>query len=397
MKYNYARRVSNMKASDVRELLKVTETREIISLGGGLPAPELFPVEEIKAVACKVLEEEGAQALQYSTTEGYLPLRQWIARRLGDTEGLAIDADNIILTNGSQQALDLTGKLFLDEGDVVVCESPTYLAAISAFRAYGCRFAEVETDDDGMLPQALEQALDANPTAKLIYVVPTFQNPTGRTWSRERREALLEIAARRGILVVEDNPYGELRFEGETIPMLKSMDGQGNVICFGTFSKIFCPGYRLGWIVAEKGVIEKYGLAKQGTDLQCNTLAQREVTRFLQDYDIDAHIGRIRETYGRRRNLAIRTIEREFPEGTAITRPQGGLFLWLTLPGGLNARELLPASMEKGVAFVPGESFFPNEKVTNTMRINYSNATDEQLEKGLTILAEVVTEALQGA
>lgn len=394
MNYQYAKRMENLRASEVRELLKVTENREVISFGGGLPAPELFPLEEIKAVSAAVLEESGMEALQYTTTEGYAPLRRWIAQRMNRTLGTDLDEDNIQLTNGSQQGLDLTGKVFLDEGDVVLCESPTYLSAIGAFRAYGCRFVEVDTDDDGMLPAALDAAIAANPSAKFIYAIPNFQNPTGRSWSLERRQYLVEAAQRNGILVVEDNPYGELRFEGENLPSLISLAAPGGVLHLGTFSKTFCPGYRIGWIAGDKQVVEKYGLCKQGTDLQCNTLAQREIAKYLELYDIDAHIEKIRRVYHRRRDLAVETMAREFPGGTSFTRPQGGLFLWVRLPEGIAARQLLTACMERNVAFVPGGAFFPGGGNENTMRINFSNMPESRIVEGLTIIGEELRKLL---
>lgn len=388
MNYRYASRMAQLKGSEVRELLKVTENRDIISFGGGLPAPELFPLEEIMAVSTMVLRESGREALQYSTTEGFSPLRDWIANRMNRTMGASFSRDNIIITSGSQQALDLTGKVFLDEEDVVLCESPTYLSAIGAFRAYGCRFVEVETDDDGMLTDALEQAIQENPEAKLIYAIPNFQNPTGRSWSLERRKGLMELAHRHGILVVEDNPYGELRFEGEALPTLVSM-GEG-VIHLGTFSKTFCPGFRVGWVASDREIIEKYGLVKQGADLQSNSLAQREVSMYLERYDIDAHIAKIRSVYRTRRDLAVATMEREFPKEARFTRPQGGLFLWVELPEGINARELLTACLERDVAFVPGGAFFPNGGSENTMRINFSNMPEKRIVEGLTIIGEEI-------
>jgi 2-aminoadipate transaminase len=281
MEYNYAKRISHLKASEIREILKVTENPEIISFAGGLPAPELFPLDEIKEVSKIVLEEEGTEALQYTTTEGYLPLRKWIAARMNNRLGTQFEPDNILLTHGSQQALDLSGKVFLNEGDVVLCESPTYLAAISAFKAYGCEFKEVPTDEDGMIPAELDRILDSTPNVKLIYVIPDFQNPTGRTWTLPRREHLVKAAMKHQVMIIEDNPYGELRFEDEPLPSLQAFDHEGCVLSLGTFSKIFCPGYRIGWVAGDQKVIEKYVLVKQGTDLQCNTLAQREIAKYL--------------------------------------------------------------------------------------------------------------------
>lgn len=392
MEFKYARRMAELKASEIREILKVTERPEVISFAGGLPAPELFPVEEIKEVNRIVLEEEGTKALQYTTTEGYTPLREWIANRMNTLLGTSFASDNILLTHGSQQALDLSGKVFLDEGDVVLCESPTYLAAISAFKAYGCRFVEVPTDQDGMLPGELERILQSTERVKLIYVIPDFQNPTGRTWSLERRKMLVKAAVRHGVMVIEDNPYGELRFEGEALPSVKSFDPVGCVLCLGTFSKTFCPGYRIGWVAGDAELIRKYVLVKQGTDLQCNTIAQREIAKYLELYDIDAHIAKIREVYRRRRNVMLQTMDEQFPEGVTYTRPQGGLFAWVELPQHVNARDVLVKCLEKNVAFVPGGSFFPNGGRENTFRINFSNMPEERIVEGLTCLGSVLRE-----
>jgi 2-aminoadipate transaminase len=386
----YAKRMSEIKASEIRELLKLTEQPEIISFAGGLPAPELFPVNEIKEVCSIVLEEDGRKALQYTTTEGFKPLREWIARRMNDRLETAFDCDNILITHGSQQALDLSGKVFLDEGDVVLCESPTYLAAINAFRAYGCSFLEIPTDREGMVISELEQTIQSCPNAKLIYVIPDFQNPTGRTWNLERRKQLAEISARYGIAVLEDNPYGELRFEGEVLPSIKSFDKEGNILCTGTFSKIFCPGYRIGWIAGDKEVIRKYVLVKQGTDLQCNTIAQMEIAKYLELYDIDGHIEKIRQIYKNRRDLAIQTMKETFPDSVTFTNPQGGLFLWVELPDGIDARKVLKICLEKNVAFVPGGSFFPNGGRENTFRINFSNMTEDRIVDGLTRIGNVL-------
>lgn len=392
MEYKFAKRMSQIKASEIRELLKLTENPEVISFAGGLPAPELFPIEEIKAVNHYVLDHSGKQALQYSATEGYQPLRKWIAGRMNAQLGTSFCDDNILITHGSQQALDLAGKVFLDEGDVVLCESPTYLAAISAFKAYGCSFAEVETDEEGMIMSQLEEALKANPSAKLIYVIPTFQNPTGKTWSLKRRQQLADIAAKYHIAVLEDNPYGELRYEGEFLPSVKSFDQSGNVLCTGTFSKIFCPGYRIGWIAGEKELIRKFVLVKQGVDLQCNTIAQMVISAYLEQYDIDAHISRIRKVYQKRRDTAIAAIGQYFPSDIKYTKPKGGLFLWLELDDRINTVQLLEKCLEYQVAFVPGNSFYPNKSKMNTLRMNFSNTPEEQIIQGIQRIGSVLKE-----
>lgn len=389
MNIQYAKRMQHLRASEIRELLKATESRQMISFGGGLPDPKLFPIEQIKQASIAVLDESGEEALQYSTTEGFLPLRSWIARRTNERQGTSFSSDNVLIVSGSQQALDLSGKLFIDEGDVVLCESPTYLSAIGAFRTFGARFKEVETDDSGMLPEALERALKETKGVKLIYVIPTFQNPSGRCWSLERRQALVSLAKKYGVLIVEDSPYEELRFGGEEVPAVIGLAPEGTVQ-FGTFSKILCPGYRIGWVIGPRGIVDKYSLVKQSTDLQSSTIAQRQIAKFLESYDIDAHIGRIKRAYGEKRDLAIQTIESCFPEGVRFTRPKGGLFLWVQLPSKINARELLVRCMERDVSFVPGGAFFPNGGHENTLRINFSCMPKEKLVQGLQIIAEEI-------
>lgn len=392
MQLQFAKRMSYIKASEIREILKVTEKPDVISFAGGLPAPELFPIEEINEVSQIVLKKLGTKALQYTTTEGYAPLREWISNRMNTHLGTSFDKDNILITHGSQQGLDLSGKVFLDEGDIVLCESPTYLAAISAFKAYGCGFIEIPTDEDGMIMDVLENVLSKTKNIKLIYVIPTFQNPTGKTWSLERRKKLAELSAKYGIAVVEDNPYGELRFEGEHLPSIKSFDNVGNILYTGSFSKIFCPGFRIGWIAGDKEIIRKYVLVKQGTDLQCNTIAQMTIAEYLKRYDIDKHIGKIIGVYKKRRDIAIECIEHYFPDNIKYTRPKGGLFTWIELSEGVSAREILNKCLERKIAFVPGGSFFPTENKENTLRINYSNMPEDKIEKGLRTMGEVVKE-----
>lgn len=392
MDLKFAKRMSYIKASEIREILKVTEHDDIISFAGGLPAPELFPIDEIDEITRIVLKEAGTKALQYTTTEGYAPLREWISQRMNERLGTAFDKDNILITHGSQQGLDLSGKVFLDEEDVVLCESPTYLAAISAFKAYGCKFVEIPTDDDGMVMDRLEYILRTTENIKLIYVIPTFQNPTGRTWSLERRRELAKLSSQFGVVVIEDNPYGDLRFEDRSLPAIKSFDNCGNILCTGSFSKIFCPGFRIGWIAGNKDVIRKYVLVKQGADLQCNTIAQMTIYEYLKRYNIDEHIYKIVEVYKRRRDVAIKCIERYFPKNIKYTHPQGGLFIWIELPEIVSAREVLEKCLERKIAFVPGGSFFPINHKENTFRINYSNMPEDKIEKGMKILGEVLKE-----
>lgn len=392
MKFEFAERMSALRASEIREILKVTQRPEVISFAGGLPAPETFPIEQIKEANRVVLEESGRKALQYSTTEGFDPLRKWIANRMNSTIGTSLEYDNILITHGSQQGLDLMGKIFLNKDDVVLCESPTYLAAISAFKSYECKFIEVPTDKDGMIPEELERIIKTTPNVKLIYTIPTFQNPTGVTWTLERRKAIVNVADKYNKIVIEDNPYGELRFNGKNLPSLQSFDETGNVVCFGTFSKIFCPGYRIAWVAAHKEIIEKLVIVKQSTDLQCNTSAQMVISKYLELNDIDKHIEGIRKLYKKRCELALKTMEEEFPECIEFNKPDGGLFTWVKLPEKINARDLLQKCLEKNVAFVPGGPFFPNGGHENYFRINYSNMPEERIVEGLKIIGQVIRE-----
>jgi len=392
-----AERMEGVRASEIRELLKFTARSEVISFAGGLPAPELFPVREIEAAAVSALDHEGARVLQYSTTEGDPRLREIIAARMNRVRGTSRTADEVLVTAGSQQGLDLSGKIFLDAGDVVLCESPTYIGAIQALRIFQPRFIEVPTDDDGMIIEALARRLAAEPRARVIYVVPDFQNPTGRRWPTERRRALLEAAARHPVVVIEDSPYAELAFDGPPLPAIQSLDEHGQVVYLGTFSKTFCPGLRLGWVAGPKELVEKYVLVKQGADLHTSTLPQRLLQLYLDRHDFDAHIQRIRTLYHRRRNVMLEAMDRFFPPGVRYTRPQGGLFLWVELPEQLNARDLLTASLAENVAFVPGGAFFPNGGHEHTIRLNFSNMPEERIREGIQRLARVIRNFLTDA
>lgn len=389
MAINFATRMENIKGSAIRELLKLTEDPSIISFAGGLPAPELFPVKELEEVTARVLREEGRAALQYSTTEGFLPLREKIVQRMKKVK-VECQPNDILITSGSQQGLEFSGRIFINEGDIVICESPSYLGALNAFKAYLPKFVEITMDEEGMIMEELEKALEQNPNAKFIYTIPDFQNPSGRTMSLARRKKLLELAYKYNIPVVEDNPYGELRFEGEMLPAIKSFDTKGLVIHLGTFSKTFCPGLRLGWVVASPEILTKYILVKQGADLQCSTIAQREVNKFLEMYDLDAHVEKIIQVYRKRRDLMLETMEKEFPAGVTFTRPQGGLFTWVTFPEHMDAAEVMKKSLEEKVAFVPGQSFFPNGQYKNHGRFNYSNMPEDKIVEGVKRLGKVL-------
>lgn len=394
MAIKFAKRMDGLKGSEIRELLKLTEKPEVISFAGGLPAPELFPVEEMKEISRMVLEESGREALQYTTTEGFGPLREHIAERMNRKLKTNVSKDDLLITSGSQQGLDFAGKIFLDEGDVVLVESPSYLGALNAFKAYCPKFIEVPTDKDGMIIEELEKILETTENVKMIYVIPDFQNPTGKTWSMERRERFMDVINKFEMPVVEDNPYGELRFEGEILPSLKAMDEKGLVMFLGSFSKIFCPGYRIGWVAASPELLSKFIFVKQGADLQASTISQREVSKFIDVYDLDAHVEKIKTVYRRRRDVMLKTIDETFPEGIEHTYPEGGLFTWVDLPQHLDARKIMEKCLENNVAYVPGGSFFPNGGKENTFRLNYSNMPDEKIVEGVKRLADALKDAL---
>jgi len=389
--------MQDLRASDIREILKVTQQPEVISFAGGLPASELLPAVEMAELARDLLLDDGVRALQYAPTEGLRFLREAIADRLRGRWDLRRSADEVLVVSGSQQAIDLTGKVFLDEGDAVLCESPTYLGAINAFRAYRPRFVEVPTDDDGMVPSELEQRLSSMDRVKLIYVVPDFQNPSGRRWSVSRRRRLAEIAARFGVPVIEDSPYAELCYDGDPLPPVASMDETGLVVYLGTFSKILSPGLRLGWVAADGEILHRYVLAKQGADLHTSSLVQLLAARFMLDHDIEVHISHLREVYRARRDAMLRALEEHFPPDISFTRPAGGLFLWVELPEGMDARRFLENALEERVAFVPGESFFPGGGHENTLRLNFSAMPEERITEGIRRLGRVLSSVVAHA
>lgn len=383
----FADRMSFVHKSFVREILKVTEDREVISFAGGLPNPRCFPVQEIAAAAEKVLNECGEAALQYATSEGYLPLRQMIARRYAE-QGVLVSPSEILITNGSQQGLDLLGKAFLNKGDGIIVERPTYLAAIQSFGLFEPRFHSVPLQEDGVDPEAIEKALTQD-ESKLFYSVPNFQNPTGITYSREKRRAVAEKLQGNNTVFIEDNPYGELRFIGEDEPSLRTFLGDDCVL-LGSFSKIVSPGIRLGWIAACPEIMEKLIVAKQASDLHSNYLCQRIVHQYLLDNDIERHIAKIRKIYKEQRDHMVQMMEECFPEKVCFTRPEGGMFLWATLPESMSALDLFHQAIKENVAFVPGQAFYANGGGNNTMRLNFSNSDEDKISEGIIRLAKVI-------
>ncbi|HLP09984.1 MAG TPA: PLP-dependent aminotransferase family protein [Opitutaceae bacterium] len=386
----FSRRTQRMKRSVIREILKVTDDPEIISFAGGLPNPRSFPVAEVAESTAKVLREAGTAALQYATTEGYRPLREFIARRYAEKRGLAIDPDEILITNGSQQGLDLLGKVVLDAGDPLLLERPAYLGAIQAFSPYEPDFCSVTLEDDGPNLAELERVLGEK-RPKLFYTVPNFQNPSGLSYSAAKRAAVARLCAARPMLLVEDDPYGELRFRGEHLPSLRHY--HPGTILLGTFSKIVAPGLRLGWIVAPPPVMDLLVTAKQGVDLHSNYFAQRVVHQHLVDHDLDAHIEKVRELYGRQRDAMVAAIRRYFPADVKSSEPDGGMFLWVRLPEGVSAMALFNAAIARKVAFVPGSAFFV-EPDDRHLRLNFSNSDEAQIEEGMRRLGATMSELL---
>ena len=396
--YRFAQRTQRMTGSVIRELLKFTEEPDVISFAGGMPAPEIFPLVEVEEATRQVLRDAGAQALQYGATEGYRPLREMIARHTARF-GLRITPESVLITSGSQQALDLLGKVFINPGDRILVEEPTYLGALQAWNAYGAEYVTVPVDEGGMVTPALEAALRTGP--KFIYVLPNFQNPTGVTLQLERRRQLVQLADRYGVPIVEDDPYGQLRFSGEHLPPIVTLDGhgrghdepryRGNVIYLSTFSKILAPGLRLAWVIAPPEVIHRLVQAKQGADLHTATFTQMVAYQVAQGGFLDRHVRHICRVYKERRDIMLAAMDACFPPGVRWTRPNGGLFLWVTLPEGLDAAVVLKAALELKVAFVPGASFHACGGGANTFRLNFSNATPEKIQEGIARLGRVLS------
>jgi 2-aminoadipate transaminase len=388
MNGSFAGRMGSVQKSFIREILKVTEDPQVISFAGGLPNPKLFPVKEIGEATIKVLDESGGSVLQYSTTEGFPPLRQYLAGRYLKNRGLTVDPDEILITHGSQQGLDLIGKVFLDQGDGMAIERPGYLGAIQAFSMFQPQFHSVPLLDDGVDTAVLAATLRAN-RSKLFYGVPNFQNPSGITYSGQNRMDVADLLKQHDTLFVEDDPYGELRFIGKDLPSLKTHLGD-RAILLGSFSKIVAPGMRLGWICAAREIMEKIIVAKQASDLHSSFFAQRVIYQYLTDNDIDSHITRIREAYKRQREAMVSAIEHHFPDGVKYTKPEGGMFLWVTLPEGISSLDLFELAARENVAFVPGAPFYVDGGGADTLRLNYSCSDEAIIEEGIGRLGEAI-------
>ncbi|UTB33272.1 MAG: PLP-dependent aminotransferase family protein [Methanobacterium sp. ERen5] len=384
----YANRMSKIPRSFVREILKVADEPDIISFAGGLPNPDTFPEDEFAESTSYILENSGAEALQYSTTEGYEPLRKLVSARYSKN-GLSVDPENILITNGSQQGLDLVAKVFLNKDDTVLVEKPTYLAALQAFGLFEPNFNSIPLLNDGVDMDVLRSLIEEE-SPKLFYSIPNFQNPTGISYSLEKRKMIGELLNQNETMLVEDNPYGEIRFMGENLPPIKTFTD--NSILLGSFSKIVAPGIRLGWIVAEDETMHHLVTAKQASDLHSNFFSQMIVHHYLTKYDVEEHLSMIRKMYKNQRDFMVEMIKLHFPDNVKYTQPEGGMFLWVTLPEDMVAMELFEKTMEDKVAFVPGEAFYSDDPQKNTLRLNFSNSNNNKIEEGIKKMGNAIKE-----
>ncbi|MGI4845925.1 MAG: PLP-dependent aminotransferase family protein [Janthinobacterium lividum] len=389
IQWQFSERAQQLQSSFIREILKITQRPEIISFAGGLPSPATFPVERMKAAYDKVLTETGKVALQYGPTDGYAPLREWIANSLS-TEGSRILPEQILMTSGSQQALDLLGKVLIDEGSRVLVETPSYLGALQAFSVYRPEFKSVETDEHGLVPSSIEGIAQG---ARLLYALPNFQNPTGRSLSVERRQELVETCARLGLPLIEDDPYGTLSYRGEPSPKMVAMNPDG-VIYMGSFSKVLTPGIRLGYVCAPLPLVRRLELAKQAADLHTAQLTQMVVHEVVKDGFLDQHIPTIRKLYGDQCQVMLDAMLEHFPAGVSWTKPEGGMFIWVTLPQSIDAMKLLEQSLAARVAFVPGAPFYANDPATNTLRLSFVTVPPERIREGIAILGKLIKDML---
>ncbi len=385
IQWQFSERAAQLQSSFIREILKITQRPDIISFAGGLPSPATFPVERMKAAYDKVLSEAGKVALQYGPTDGYAPLREWIANSLS-TQGSTILPEQILMTSGSQQALDLLGKVLVDEGSRVLVETPSYLGALQAFSVYRPEFKSVDTDEHGLVPSSIDAVADG---ARMLYSLPNFQNPTGRSLSLARRQELVETCARLGVPLIEDDPYGSLSYKGEPMPKMVAMNPDG-VIYMGSFSKVLTPGIRLGYVCAPLPLVRRLELAKQAADLHTAQLTQMVVHEVIKDGFLDQHIPTIRQLYGNQCQCMLDAMKEHFPAGVSWTEPEGGMFIWVTLPQQIDAMKLLEQSLAAKVAFVPGAPFYANDPASNTLRLSFVTVPPERINEGIAILGKLI-------
>ncbi len=387
--YTFSQRAQKLTSSTIREILKVTERPEVISFAGGLPAPGGFPVEEINAAFDRVLQQNGRSALQYGPTEGYTPLRQWVADDFRK-RGVDISLDEVLIVSGSQQALDMLGKLFFDPGSKVLVEAPSYLGALQSFSLFEPVYAPVPTDEGGLIPERITDTLAAG--ARFLYALPNFQNPTGVSLSTARRQALVERCAALQLPIVEDDPYGELRYAGEPLPGLLQLGRKAGatVVRLGTFSKVLAPGLRLGYIVAPRPIIAKLVQIKQATDLHTATVSQMAVYETIKGGFLEQHLPAVRDLYKRQCGYMLEALQEHFPDTCSYTRPEGGMFIWVTLPEHIDGSRLLERAIERNVAFVPGAPFYAGSPKTNTLRLSFVTVSEDRIRKGVQILGELI-------
>lgn len=392
----FSKRMTRIKPSAIRSVQKRIAARPgVISFAAGLPDSNLFPLQNLQKATAHMIETKGKLAFQYGLTRGYGPLLEKIAKRMAEKEHVQATTDTLIMTTGAQQGLALAAMMFLDEGDVVVAENPSYLGGINACRPYGVSFAGVDTDDEGMDTEKLDALLKTNKKVKLIYVIPNFQNPTGKAWSLERRKAFMEVINKYDVIVVEDNPYGEIRFTDNPLPCLKSMDTQGKIVYLGSFSKILAPGLRLAWMCAAPEITKQAELIKEGWDLQCNQFVQIQADQYMEEYNLEEHIRDIQEIYKKKCELMLEEMDKNFPSGVSFTRPEGGMFIWVVLPDTIDADAFLDTVLDAGVAYIPGEFFYANGGPKNTMRMNFTTVSEDMIRKGIRILGECLKKACQ--
>ncbi len=398
MNYEISTRLQNVKGSAIREIFKYAADPEVISLAGGNPDPSLFPGDALADIAADILRKQPTLALQYGITEGYAPLREAVKARLSEKEGIGGPEDDLLILSGGQQALDLSAKLLLNEGDTILVEEPSFIGALNAFRAYGANLVGIPIKEGGIDSADVEAAILAHPRTKAIYVIPTFQNPMGSTMTVEKRRALLAVCVKHGVIIIEDNPYGELTFDGVKVPTIKSMDQTGQIIYCGSFSKILAPALRVGFVCADKSITARLAIAKQTTDVHTPMLTQLLCYEFMKRHDIDALIAKMRTTYAHKCKVMLDAIDATFPEGVTVTRPRGGLFLWCDLGGKLDTAALAPRAAANKVVYVPGATFMTNpDKKTSALRLNYSTMSDEKIIEGIRRLGALFREVLSKA
>ena len=403
MTYNFSDKIASLKPSAIREILKAPKDADTITLAAGNPAPESFPVDDLARFAAEIFANESTAALQYGATDGYEPLRNAVAERQKRVWGIGKSVadgdafnDTTIIVSGGNQGIELAAKVFCNEGDVVICENPTFIGGLNAFRSCGYQTVGVPIDEDGMNVEALEETIKNTPNAKLLYIIPTFQNPAGITTSLAKRKAIYEVCKKYGLMILEDNPYGELRFAGEEIPTIKSFDTEGLVIYCSSFSKILSAGMRVGFVVAPEEVAAKMVVAKQSEDVHTNQFFQMLCYKFMTQCDLDAHIQKIRDLYGRKCRLMLDCLERELPASIKFTRPEGGLFIWVTLPDGVDASAFLKAAIAEKLMIVPGATFnCDTTQPSQSFRLNYSTPSDEQIKEGIARLGRVARQFVQ--